>query len=111
MSAAPLEVVVDIPSTVAVTAAFAVCLAASWFAYKFARTIGGEVGAAFKWVMAGVLVFAVTRADDVLKVSGTFARLGVDYKRALWLPHSLTVAVAWILIAVGFARMRRAFQA
>ena len=111
MTPAPLEVVVDIPSTVAVVAAFVACLAASWFAWTFARTVGGELGAGFKWVMVGVLLFAVTRADDVLKVSGTFARMGIDYKRMLWLPHSLVVAVAWILIAVGFARMRRAFQA
>ena len=60
--------------------------------------------------MVGVLVFAVTRVDDLLKVSGTFARMGIDYERVLWLPHSLTVAAGWILIAIGFSRMARAFQ-
>jgi hypothetical protein len=108
---APLDAVADIPSTIAVAAALAVCLLASWFAWKFARTVGGELGRAFQWVMVGVLVFAVTRADDLIKVSGTFARMGIDYKRVLWLPHSVTVAVAWILIAIGFSRMTRAFTA
>lgn len=107
----PIEVVVDIPSTIAVAAALAACLAGSWMARKFSRTVGGELGGAFKWVMAGVLVFAVTRVDDLFKVSGAFARMGIDYKRVVWLPHSLAVALAWILIAIGFARMTRAFRA
>jgi hypothetical protein len=111
MSAVPLEVVVDVPSTIAVASALGVCLVASWFAWRFSKTVGGELGAAFRWVMVGVLVFAVTRVDDLLKVSGAFAKMGIDYKRVLWLPHSVTVAVGWILIAIGFARMTRAFQA
>lgn len=100
----------DILSTIAVASALGVCLVASWFAWSFSRTVGGALGVAFKWVMVGVLVFALTRVDDLLKVSGTFARMGIDYRRALWLPHSVTVAVGWILIAIGFQRMARAFQ-
>lgn len=111
MSTAPVEVLVDIPSTIAVAGALGVCLVASWFAWRFARVVGGALGAAFRWVMIGVLVFAVTRVDDLLKVSGTYARMDIAYKHALWLPHSITVAVGWILIAIGFARMSRAFQA
>jgi hypothetical protein len=107
---APLEVVTDIPSTVAVASALGMCLLASWFAWRFSRAVGGDLGRAFKWVMAGVLVFSVTRVDDLLKVSGQFARMGIDYKHAVWLPHSVTVAVGWILIAIGFQRMTRAFQ-
>jgi hypothetical protein len=111
MQGHPIEVVVDIPSTMAVAAALATCLGASWLAWRFSRTVGGELGGAFKWVMSGVLIFAVTRVDDLLKVSGVFARMGIDYKRVVWLPHSLTVALAWILIAIGFQRMTRAFSA
>jgi hypothetical protein len=107
----PLDATADVASTIAVASALGMCLLASWFAWKFARTVGGELGHAFRWVMVGVLVFAVTRVDDLFKVSGVFARMGVDYKRVLWLPHSVTVAVAWILIAIGFSRMTRAFQA
>jgi hypothetical protein len=101
----------DIPSTIAVASALGVCLVASWFAWSFSRTVGGALGNAFKWVMFGVLIFAVTRLDDLLKVSGTFTRLGIDYRRILWLPHSVTVAAGWILIAIGFYRMTRAFDA
>ena len=107
----PLDALADIPSTIAVAAALTVCLLASWFAWKFARIVGGELGAAFKWVMVGVLVFALTRVDDLFKVTGAFARMGIDYRRVLWLPHSVTVAAAWILIAFGFSRMTRAFTA
>ncbi|HEY2743611.1 MAG TPA: hypothetical protein VGL86_03270 [Polyangia bacterium] len=101
----------DLISTIAVVSALAVCLAASWYAWSFARTVGGALGGAFRWVMAGVLVFAATRVDDVLKVSGTFARLGIDYRHVMWLPHSIAVAAGWILIAFGFYRMARAFDA
>jgi hypothetical protein len=104
-----IEVVVDIPSTIAVTAALLASLTASYYAWKFSKTVGGEMGAAFKWVMWGVLVFAVTRADDVVKVSGGFAKMGIDYKRVMWVPHSLTVLVAWALITYGFYRMTKAF--
>jgi len=110
MGAKTIEVVVDIPSALAVAGALAMVLAASWFAWKFARTICGELGAAFRWVMIGVLIFAITRVDDLLKVTGVIAKMGIDYKRALWLPHSVVVAVAWILITIGFYRMTRAFK-
>jgi hypothetical protein len=106
----PIEVVVDIPATVAVVAAMVTALTASWYAWRFSRTVGGEMGAGFKWVMFGVLVFALTRVDDVLKVSGTFAKMGIDYKRVMWLPHSLAVLVAWALISFGFYKMYRAFS-
>ena len=101
----------DLISTIAVISALAVCLGASWYAWIFSRTVGGALGGAFRWVMAGVLVFAATRVDDVLKVSGTFARLGIDYRRVMWLPHSIAVAAGWILIAFGFYRMKRALDA
>jgi hypothetical protein len=97
-------VVVDIPSTVMVVLAFAATLAGVWFAIRFARTAGGELGAAFKFVNIGVFIFAVTRIDDILKVSGTYAKWGIDYKRVLWVPHSAVLLVAWCLIAFGSVR-------
>src|SRR4051812_39728028 len=106
-----VEVVVDIPATVAVFGAMGASITASWFAWKFSKTVGGEMGAAFKWVMLGVIIFAVSRIDDVLKVSGTFAKMGIDYKRVMWLPHSLTVLVAWALISIGFYKMHKTFAA
>lgn len=106
----PVEVVVDIPSTIAVIAALVVTLAACWYAWKFSKTVGGEMGQAFKYVMVGVAIFAVTRIDDVFKVSGTYAKMGIDYKRVLWVPHSLVILVAWGLIAYGFYRMAKAFS-
>jgi hypothetical protein len=105
----PVEVVVDIPATIAVVAALVTSLTASWYAWKFSRTVGGEMGAAFKWVMVGVIVFAFTRLDDVLKVSGSWAKMGIDYKRTMWLPHSVIVLVSWALITWGFYKMYRAF--
>jgi hypothetical protein len=90
----PIEVVVDIPSTIAVAAALATSLVALYFAWKFSKTVGGDMGAAFKFVMAGVAIFALTRIDDVIKVSGAYAKMGVDYKRVMWIPHSLVVLVA-----------------
>ena len=105
----PLEVVVDIPATVAVVAAMVTSLTASWFAWKFSRTVGGEMGAAFKWVMIGVIIFAFTRLDDVLKVSGTYAKLNIDYKHVMWLPHSIVVLVCWGFITWGFYKMYRTF--
>jgi hypothetical protein len=104
-----VEVVVDIPATVAVFAALGTSLTASWYAWRFSKTVGGEMGAAFKWVMVGVVIFALTRIDDALKVSGSFAKMGIDYKRVMWLPHSLTVLVAWGLISWGFYKMHKAF--
>ena len=106
----PIEVVVDIPSTIAVGAALAVTLLACYFAWKFSKTVGGDMGAAFKFVMAGVAIFAITRVDDVIKVSGAYAKWGIDYKRVMWVPHSVVVLVAWGLIAYGFYRMAKAFS-
>ena len=105
----PVEVVVDIPSTIAVFAAFLASLVAFYFAWKFSKTVGGDMGAAFKFVMVGVGVFALTRIDDVVKVSGAYAKMGIDYKRVMWVPHSVVVLVAWGLIAYGFYRMAKAF--
>ena len=105
-----IDIVVDVPSTVMVVFALLASLAAIVFALRFARTTGGELGAAFRFVNIGVLVFAVTRVDDVLKVSGAWAKWGVDYKRTLWIPHSGVVFVAWALIGYGFYRMSKAFS-
>jgi hypothetical protein len=105
-----VDVVVDIPSTVLVVFAFVATLAAVGFAIRFSRTAGGELGAAFRFVNVGVLIFAVTRIDDVLKVSGTYAKWGIDYKRVMWVPHSAVLLVAWCLIAYGFYRMSKAFS-
>ena len=105
----PIEVVVDIPSTVAVVAALVAALVALFFAWKFSKTVGGDMGAAFKWVMAGVGIFAITRVDDVIKVSGAYAKMGVDYKHVMWVPHSVAVLIAWALISYGFYRMAKAF--
>ena len=105
----PIEVVVDIPSTIAVVAALVAALVALYFAWKFSKTVGGDMGAAFKFVMVGVAVFAVTRIDDVMKVSGSYAKMGIDYKRVLWTPHSLVVFLSWALITWGFYKMYKAF--
>jgi hypothetical protein len=106
-----IDVVVDIPSSVMVVLALAATLIAAGFAMKFARTVGGEMGAGFRFVNIGVAIFAITRVDDLLKVSGTWAKMGIDYKRTLWAPHSFVVFVAWTLIAYGFYRMAKAFTA
>ena len=105
----PVEVVVDIPSTVAVAAALAAALIALYFAWKFSKTVGGDMGNAFKFVMGGVGIFAVTRIDDVIKVSGAYAKMGIDYKRVMWVPHSAVILIAWGLIAYGFYKMAKAF--
>lgn len=104
-----VDVVVDIPSTVMVILALAATGAGVWFAIRFSRTAGGELGAAFRFVNIGVFLFAVSRIDDVLKVSGTWAKWGIDYKRVLWIPHSSVILVSWCLIAYGFYRMSKAF--
>ena len=49
----PVEVVVDIPSTIAVIAALIASLIALYFAWKFSKTVGGDMGAAFKFVEVG----------------------------------------------------------
>jgi hypothetical protein len=101
---------IDVPTTLMVALALASVLAAFVLAGRFARTVGGELGAAFKWVRIGVGVFALTRIDDLLKVTGLFARMHIDYARVVWLPHSLAVLVAWCLITWGFVRMAKAFE-
>ena len=106
----PVEVVVDIPSTIAVISALVASVIALYFAWKFSKTVGGDMGAAFKFVEVGVAVFALTRIDDVIKVSGTYAKMGIDYKRVMWVPHSSVILVAWGLIAYGFYRMAKAFS-
>jgi len=105
-----IDIVVDIPSTVLVIVALLATLAAVFFAVRFAQAIGGELGGAFRFVMVGFIVFAVTRVDDVLKVSGTWAKWGIDYKRVLWLPHIAIVVVSWMLITYGCFRMWRTFR-
>jgi hypothetical protein len=105
-----IDVVVDIPSTIMVVGALVATLVAVYFARQFSRTIGGDLGAGFKFVDIGLLIFAVTRVDDVLKISGMWAKWGIDYKRTLWLPHSLIILVAFVVIAFGFYRMTRAFK-
>jgi hypothetical protein len=109
-SAGTVDVVVDIPSTVMVVLAFVATLAGVWFAIRFSKTAGGELGGAFRFVTIGVCIFALSRIDDVLKVSGTWAKMGIDYKRVLWVPHSAVLLVAWCLIAYGFYRMSKAFS-
>ncbi len=104
-----IDIVVDIPSSLMVVFALVAALAAVVFARRFSRTVGGEMGAAFKFVNVGVAIFVLTRIDDVLKVSGAWAKWGIDYKRTLWIPHSFVVFVAWVLIAYGFYRMTKAF--
>ena len=106
----PIEVVVDIPSTIAVIFALGAALVAFYFARRFSKTVGGDMGAAFKFVEAGVGIFALTRIDDVLKVSGAYAKMGIDYKHVMWIPHSAVILVAWGFIAYGFYRMAKAFS-
>jgi hypothetical protein len=108
---APIEVVVDIPSTIMVILSLVCCLTAIFFAVQFSRSIGGELGGAFKFVVAGFLVFCVSRVDDVLKVSGTWAKAGIDYKHVLWMPHYAVVVAAWMLITFGCYKMWRTFRA
>src|SRR5260370_20254186 len=104
-----IDVVVDIPSTVMVLLALAATFAGVWFAFSFAKTAGGELGGAFKFVNLGGLIFAITRIDDVLKVSGAWAKMGVDYKRHLWMPHSAVILISFSLISYSFYRIKKAF--
>ena len=71
-----------------------------------------KLGSAFRFVTIGVCIFALSRIDDVLKVSGTWAKMGIDYQArpVLWVPHSAVLLVAWCLIAYGFYRMSKAFS-
>jgi hypothetical protein len=106
----PIEVVVDIPSTIMVAVSLIFSLTACFFAVRFSRSIGGELGGAFKFVVAGFMIFAISRVDDMLKTSGTWAKAGIDYKHVLWVPHYAVVGVSWALITYGCYRMWRAFQ-
>jgi hypothetical protein len=105
-----MEAGVDVGSTIMVALTLASALTAVLFAVQFARAIGGELGAAFRWVVIGTIIFMITRADDLVKMTGGFARMGIDYARQMWLPHSLLVAIAWVAIAYGFSRMWKAFR-
>ncbi|HZS41498.1 MAG TPA: hypothetical protein VFF06_31930 [Polyangia bacterium] len=102
---------IDWPTLIMVLLALFTALTAVVFGYLFSKAIGGELGAAFKWVMGGTLLFALTRADDVLKVAGVFAKMGINYQKQVWLPHSVAVALAWLLITYGFFRMYKTFSA
>ena len=37
-----------------------------------------KLGSAFRFVTIGVCIFALSRIDDVLKVSGTWAKMGIE---------------------------------
>ena len=101
---------IDIPTTALVVLGMVAALAAVVFARSFSNAIGGELGGAFRWVMIGTVIFALTRVDDLLKVTGVYVRMGLDYQRVLWVPHSAVVVVAWGLITYGCYRMWRTFQ-
>src|SRR5262245_30504237 len=98
----PAEVVVDIPSALAVVATMITALVASGFAWRFSKRIGGEMGAAFKFVVFGVIVFAFTRIDDAMKTTGLVQKMGLDYKTTFWIPHHLFVLIGWTFITIGF---------
>lgn len=102
---------IDWATTAFVSLAFLTSVTATIFAWKFARTVGGDMGAAFRWVQVGVIIFALTRADDFMKTSGIFTQMGVDYDKTMLLPHHLATFLAWVLITVGFFRMDKAFSA
>ena len=106
----PAEVVIDVPSALAVAATMITALTASMFAWRFSRKIGGEMGAAFKFVVFGVIVFALTRVDDALKTLGVIARAGIDYKAVFWIPHHIFVLIGWTFITIGFYKMTKAFS-
>jgi hypothetical protein len=102
---------IDIPTTALVVLGMVAALAAVVFARSFSNAIGGELGGAFRWVMIGTVIFALTRVDDLLKVTGVYVRMGLDYQRVLWVPHHLGVLVCWALIAFGFYKMAATFRA
>jgi hypothetical protein len=99
---------IDWPTTIFVAMAFITSVTATFFSWKFARTVGGDMGAAFRWVQVGVILFAITRADDFMKVSSIFTQLGVDYGNVL-LPHHILTLISWVLIGIGFYKMDKAF--
>jgi hypothetical protein len=101
--------VIDVPSAVAVVATMITALTASAFAWRFSKRIGGEMGAAFKFVVFGVIVFALTRIDDMLKTTGLIEGMGLDYKSTFWIPHHMFVLVGWTFITIGFFKMTKAF--
>lgn len=102
---------IDVPTTILVLLGMLTALAAVAFGWSFSRAIGGELGGAFKWVLIGTSLFALTRVDDLMKVSGLFTRMHVDYQKVMWAPHHLGVFIGWGLIAFGFWRMARTFRA
>ena len=102
---------IDIPTTIFVALTLLSALTACLFGYKFSKAIGGELGAAFKWVMGGTLLFALTRIDDLLKVMQVFAGMGVDYNKTMLFPHHIAASVAWFLITFGFYKMFKTFSA
>jgi hypothetical protein len=104
------EAVLDVPSAIAVIAAMLTALSASLFAWRFSKRIGGEMGWAFRFVVFGVLVFALTRIDDAFKTLGIIAKAGIDYSATFWLPHHLCVLLAWTFITIGFYKMYKAFS-
>ncbi len=106
-----MEQGIDVVSTVMVVLALLSALTAVFFGYKFSSAIGGELGGAFKWVMGGTTLFALTRVDDLFKVTGMFHKMGVNYAKVVLMPHSIAVFVAWFLITYGFYRMWRTFSA
>src|SRR5262245_43982485 len=88
----------DWPTVLAVTGAMITALTASGFAWRFSRRVGGEMGQAFKFVVFGVIVFALTRVDDAFKTAGLIAAWGIDYKEVFWLPHHIFVLIGWSFI-------------
>jgi hypothetical protein len=102
---------IDVPTTIFVALTLLSALTACFFGYKFSKAIGGELGASFKWVMVGTLLFALTRVDDMLKVTQVFTQMGVDYTKTVLFPHHITVALSWFLITFGFYKMYKTFSA
>jgi hypothetical protein len=100
---------VDIPTALAVVSTMITALVASGFAWRFSKRIGGEMGAAFRFVVFGVIVFAFTRIDDAMKTTGLVESMGLDYKSTFWIPHHLFVLIGWSFITIGFYKMTKAF--
>jgi hypothetical protein len=101
---------VEVPAAVAVVLTMITALVASAFAWRFSRRIGGEMGAAFRFVVFGVIVFALTRIEDAFKTTGLVESMGLDYKATFWIPHHLFVLVGWSFITIGFYKMTKAFS-
>ena len=101
---------IDVPTAIFVLLGMLASLTAVFFGLSFARAVGGELGGAFRFVMIGTVVFALTRVDDLMKTTGMFVRMHVNYEKVMWLPHHLGVFAAWLLIAFGFYRMAKTFR-